>query len=187
MILLNPGFPSEWVLPDCLSTLPQQVWNKLAVFRYFWEMARVLTDRKYGQVSKSLPLMQKTEIDISVSLKERHKRKVNWIIRPQRIHTGCSDHRKSSTNQPQNAEPQETKQLNFCGSQKYLFLAEGIELYHSLSGHSENFPQLQLCSWMCCNCWGRLPHFSYMHMHLCVCLQPVPSNIFFFPHDFPGR
>jgi len=56
---------------------------------------RVLTDKKFGQISESLALVQRTDIQISASLKEGQKRKVNCIIRPQRIHTGCPDHRKS--------------------------------------------------------------------------------------------
>lgn len=51
--------------------------------------------KKIIQVSESLALVQKTDIQISASLKEGQKRKVNCIIRPQRIHTGCPDHRKS--------------------------------------------------------------------------------------------
>lgn len=48
-----------------------------------------------SQISESPALVQKTDIQISASLKEGQKRKVNCIIRPQRIHTGCPDHRKS--------------------------------------------------------------------------------------------
>lgn len=57
--------------------------------------ARVLTDKKLIQISESLALVQRTDIQISASLKEEQKRKVNCIIRPRRIDTGCPDHRKS--------------------------------------------------------------------------------------------
>lgn len=66
---------------------------KLANFRHVCQ--RVLTDKKFIQISGSLALVQKTDIQISASLKEGQKRKVNCIIRPWRIHTGCPDHRKS--------------------------------------------------------------------------------------------
>lgn len=52
----------------------------------------------------------------------------------------------ASDNQPQNTEPQETRQHNFYCSQKYLFLAEEFKWCHSLSGHNGNVPQLPLCS-----------------------------------------
>lgn len=50
---------------------------------------------KFGHFPESPALEQKTDIQINASLKEGQKRKVNCIIRPWRIHTGCPDHRKS--------------------------------------------------------------------------------------------
>lgn len=92
---MNPCFLNKWGLADDVSVciLLWQLEIKLANFRHICQ--RILADKKFIQISESLALVHKTDIQISASLKEGQKRKVNCIIRPQRIHTGCPDHRKS--------------------------------------------------------------------------------------------
>lgn len=93
--------------------------------------------------------------------------------------------------QPQNTEPQETRQRNFYCSQQCLFLAEEIQvvplgLDTRVTSHHRRYAAALGC-WVGCNFCRSLSHFSSMHMHLSGCLQPALWNIFFFfnPPDFP--
>lgn len=77
----------------------------------------------------------------------------------------------ASDNQPQNTEPQETRQRNFYCSQKYLFVAEknpsGATLWvdTTVTFHSRRYAAALGC-WVCCSHCRSLSHSRYIHVHL---------------------
>lgn len=134
---MNPRFLNKWGLAEDVSVciLPRQLWMKLANFRHICQ--RVLTDKKFTQISGSLALVQKTDIQISASLKEGRRGRWTVLLDPgestqDALTTGkalfSSCPLLASDNQPQNRESQETRQHNFYFFQKYLFLAQEIQV-----------------------------------------------------------
>lgn len=86
-------------------------------------------------------------------------------------------------NQPQNIEPQETRQHNFYCSQQCSFLAEEIQVVPlvqdtRVTSHHRCYAAALGCC-VGCNFFRSLSHFSSMYMHLSGCLQPVLWNFFF--------
>lgn len=132
---MNPWFLNKWGLADDVSVciLLWQLGIKLANFRHICQ--RILADKKFIQISESLALVHKTDIQISASLKEGRRGRWTVLLDPREstqdaLTTGkalfSSCPLLASDNQPQNRESQETRQHNFYCSQKYLFLAQEI-------------------------------------------------------------
>lgn len=134
---MNPRFLNKWGLAEDVSVciLPWQLWMKLANFRHVCQ--RVLTDKKFIQISgvwhlcrrqtsKLVPLWRKGRRGRWTVLLDPGESTQDALTTGKALFSSCP--LLASDNQPQNRESQETRQHNFYCSQKYLFLAQEIQV-----------------------------------------------------------